>query len=63
MTTINVQFADDAHSEIVSYFDSEQDSTAWPNQGTVDSSDPRWKAYYEALSSMMQSGLPAPTAS
>ena len=60
MTTLNVQFADATEQAIVSYFNSQQDPDAWPNYGTVESSDPRWSAYFKAQNAFMQQFLPAP---
>ncbi|MCT9017166.1 hypothetical protein N6G05_26805 [Cupriavidus gilardii] len=63
MTTIYVQFADETEEVIVSYFGIPQDPDYWKNQGTVESSDPRWKAYYESMASLREMGviLPEPT--
>jgi hypothetical protein len=57
---IYVQFADSTDKVVVSYFGSPQDPVAWPNQGQIDTSDARWKTYYEALSSQFTEGLPTP---
>lgn len=59
MTAINVQFSDAAGSAVITYFGSPQDPGAYPNQGTLDASDPRWKAWYDSVPSC-QPFLPAP---
>jgi len=58
MTTIDVQFSDASQAVIISYFAMPQNPGSWPNQGTVDTSDARWKAYFSSVPAMMQSGLP-----
>jgi len=63
MTTINVQFADSTDAVIVGYFAGPQNPTAWPNQGTVQSNDSRWEAFYNAQPSIFQQGLPTPATS
>lgn len=48
MTILNpvyVQFSDATETDVVSVYSSPQDSTAHPNQGTVDSTDPRYVAF------------------
>jgi hypothetical protein len=57
---IFVQFADSTEKSVISYFGSPQDPTAWQNQGEIDTSDTRWKAYYDALSPEFTEGLPPP---
>lgn len=62
MTMIYVQFADATQDRVISYFGCPQDEEAFPNQGEIDTSDPRWKAYYDAQDPFwIQPGLPAPT--
>lgn len=60
MTTLNVQFTDSTDAVILSYFAGHQDPEVYPNQGTVESSDDRWKVFFETLPSAVQSTLPAP---
>lgn len=60
MTTLNVQFTDSSESIIQSYFGNPQDETVYPNQGTVLSSDARWKAFVASMPALVQSELPAP---
>jgi hypothetical protein len=54
---VNVQFADSSNEVVVMYFASPQDPAYWSNLGVVSTSDPRWKAFYEA--SYPQGDLPA----
>lgn len=60
MTTIYVQFSDDTDTTIISYFSCPQDPDVWPNQGTIESNDPRWKTYYDQQSPFIQGFMPAP---
>ena len=57
---IDVQFSDSAETTIVSWFACPQDPTVYPNQGQVDTSDNRYKAFFDARPVSMQKGLPAP---
>ena len=61
MTLLYVQFADDTEEVIISYFGSPNDPEVWPNQGTVEQSDPRWKTYWDAQPILIQRMLPLPT--
>jgi hypothetical protein len=61
MTTLNVQFSDASETAIISYFGSPQDAEVWRDVGEVESSDPRWKAYYDAQLISIQEVLPLPT--
>jgi hypothetical protein len=56
-----VQFRDSSNTEIVSYFGCPQDKVAWPNQGTVDTTDQRWKTFFTSLPPVAQVTLPAPS--
>ncbi|WP_277757482.1 hypothetical protein [Achromobacter denitrificans] len=40
-----VQFSDSTDEEIIAAFGSPQDPAAWPSQGIVADSDPRWLAF------------------
>jgi hypothetical protein len=60
MTTLCVQYSDTTEAVIVSYFGSPQDPSVYPGYGTVETSDARWKTFYDS-EPFMQSGLPAPT--
>lgn len=60
MTTLNVQFADNAEAIIISYFGAPQNSSVYENVGTVDTSDAKWKTYFESQPVWAQPYLPAP---
>jgi hypothetical protein len=61
MSTINVQFSDSTKSIIVAYFASPQDPDIWENLGEVDTSDARWKAYFDKQDASLQQKLPTPS--
>ena len=61
MTTLFVQYTDSSEQVISSYFTCAQDPAVWSNQGTVDTSDARWKAYVGSLTGNAASLMPAPT--
>lgn len=61
MATINVQFSDASQEAIISYFGSPQDPEVVSNFGTVETSDPRWKAYYDTQADWVKPYLPTPT--
>lgn len=56
---LNVQFSDDTQAEIQMYFGAAQDPNIYPNLGTVDLTDARWKTFYDKIGGSF-SGLPAP---
>lgn len=58
MTTIYVEFTDSTESAIASVFSSQQDPKYYANQGTVDETDARYKAFYESLPAFAQEGFP-----
>lgn len=60
MTTIYVQFSDATNTQIINVFGVPQDPAIYPNQGIIESSNPIWKAYYDAEPSFMQAALPTP---
>lgn len=60
MTIINIQFADASKATIVAFFGSPQDPQVFPNQGTVEAADARWKTYYDTQSLFAQMGMPKP---
>ncbi|MEL6237020.1 MAG: hypothetical protein AAFO57_00125 [Pseudomonadota bacterium] len=60
MTMINVQFTDSKQTAICAYFGAPQDLTAYPNQGTIDTSDARYAAYCNSLPAQFRQALPAP---
>jgi hypothetical protein len=45
MPTIYAQFSDASETAIVSVFANAQDPTVYPNQGTIESTDPRYLAF------------------
>lgn len=57
---VNVRFSDETDEVIVSYFAGPQDPSVFPNLGTVDTSDARWKSYYEAQPAALQACFPTP---
>ncbi|WP_042298947.1 hypothetical protein [Paraburkholderia kururiensis] len=57
---LNVQFSDSTEETIIGYFASPQDPAVWPNMGTVEVTDARWKTYYDAQPATSQQYLPAP---
>lgn len=60
MTTLHVQFSDLSKTAIISWFCGPQDSETYANLGTVESSSPIWKYYYDSLPLMISQGMPAP---
>lgn len=60
MQLLYVQFSDDKKEKIISYFSGPQPVDYWPNQGTVYSSDPLWKTYFNEQSPMLQTMIPIP---
>lgn len=58
---LNVQFTDSTQATILAYFGAPQNPTYYANLGTVESSDARWRAYYNSLTAPEQANLPAPT--
>jgi len=62
MSNIFVQFSDSTETTVVAYFAEPQDLTVYPNQGTIESTDPRYAKYYAALPTAVQAVLPPPTA-
>jgi hypothetical protein len=60
MATIYVQFTDSTETTIRAAFTNAQNATAYPNQGTVTDSDPRWATFYDAIPIGAQSGWPTP---
>lgn len=57
---LDVQFSDATESTIVSYFAGPQDPQVFPNQGQVDTSDSRWKTFFDSLPAYVQQYLPTP---
>lgn len=60
MTMLYVQFEDTTEQKIISFFGAPQDPEVWPNQGTVDTSDPRWHAFYDAYPDVLKIYIPVP---
>lgn len=61
MQTIYVQFSDETESTVVGYFGGPQDEDTHPHQGTIETSDQRWKDYVSAQPATIQKLLPAAT--
>ncbi|AVA33374.1 hypothetical protein C3Z06_06875 [Cupriavidus metallidurans] len=59
MSTIIVQCTDDTEKTVVSYFASPQDPGVYPNQITIETSDPRWASYVAEQPTMVQRILPS----
>ncbi|RXA95579.1 hypothetical protein EQP49_13065 [Yersinia sp. 2105 StPb PI] len=57
---INVQFSDKKKTKIVSYFSGSQDTEAHDFLGEIESSDPLWAEFYDAIPESSRHGLPAP---
>lgn len=55
-----IQFKDETESEVVSYFMSKQDPEVYQFLGEIDTSDERWKKYYESLPPYAQELVPEP---
>lgn len=55
-----VQFSDSTDTTIVSCFANAQNPMAFPNQGSVNASDARYKAYFYSLPAFAQTLLPPP---
>ena len=60
MTMIYVQFKDSSQTELESVFGGQQDPTAWPNQGQVQASDARYKAFFNGLIPIVKPSMPQP---
>ena len=58
---INIMFEDETEAKIVGYFGSPQNPEEYPNQGVVSTSDPRWRAYWEATPEPARRWIPEPT--
>lgn len=60
-TTLYVQFSDSSETAIITYFGGPQPDGAYSNYGSLDTSDARWKAFYDAMSGAgYGEGLPPP---
>jgi hypothetical protein len=60
-TQIYAQFSDGTQATIVAVFCCAQDSTVFPNQATIDDSDPRYASFFAMAESSFKSGLPNPS--
>lgn len=60
MASINVQFSDAKQTVICAYFDCPQDPVSYPNQGQIDTKDPRYATFYNNQSTEFQVYLPNP---
>jgi hypothetical protein len=56
-----VQFSDDTMQTIISLFGGPQDPSEYPNQDVIDSTDPRYVAYYNSMPASFRPYLPSPT--
>lgn len=57
---VNVQFSDSSETTIASFFGCQQPAEAYPNQAQIQSTDPRWAAFYVAQPGDAQAALPSP---
>jgi hypothetical protein len=57
---INVQFSDSTEASLASYFSGPQNETEWTNLGVIDTSDARYKAFYDSMPFAAQQGMPSP---
>ncbi|MCW3538356.1 hypothetical protein [Burkholderia cenocepacia] len=53
-----VQFSDSTEKTIIAFLPGPQDPDAYPNQGEVNSTDPRWKAFCDNLPIDVQPFMP-----
>ncbi|HIE4193436.1 MULTISPECIES: hypothetical protein [Burkholderia] len=60
MATIYVQFTDSAETDVSSVFPCPQDEDLYPNQGEMETSDARYKAFFESLPAVSQTYIPRP---
>lgn len=59
--SLSVQFSDSTDTAIQTYFTANPDPSMYPNLGTVNSNDARWKSFYDLFAAAgMASGLPVP---
>lgn len=58
---VNVQFTDSSETVVSSFFAGPQSATAFPNQGTLQTSSPLWLAFYNSMwKATAATGLPLP---
>lgn len=60
MATIYVQFSDSKETAISSIFSCPQDPVLYFNQGEIDTSDDRYKSFFNSLPAVNQANLPSP---
>lgn len=58
---MQVQFDSAAQTQIIAFFGSPQSPDSHENLGEVETSDARWKTYFDSLSDFAKQGLPPPT--
>ncbi|HED1307167.1 TPA: hypothetical protein R4S08_000796 [Kluyvera ascorbata] len=58
---ICVQYSDESHSKIISYFGGPQDPDVYPNQGVTTTSDPLYHEFFNNLPFLHQMLMPQPT--
>ena len=54
-----VQFSDSTQETIIAFLPGLQEPVVFPNQGEVDSTDPRWKAFCHNLPDTVQASMPS----
>ena len=59
---VNVALLASSEAPIITYFGSPLDSADYSNQGTRDTSDPRWTECYSSISPFLTGGMPSPPA-
>ena len=60
VSAIYVNFTDLSETAIDQHFGAPQDVAVYPNFGSVDATDSRWKTFYEAQPAFIKSYLPTP---
>ncbi len=60
MVTLYVQFTDSTETVVSSVFPCPQDADLYPNQGEMETSDARYKAFFESLPPVSQTYIPRP---
>ncbi|WP_145521170.1 hypothetical protein [Yersinia mollaretii] len=57
-----VQFSNVKKTEIIAYLAGPQDPEGFPNQGEIETDDPKWAIFYDKVH-MWMDNLPKPTTS
>ncbi|WP_454825408.1 hypothetical protein [Paraburkholderia xenovorans] len=60
MKQVHVQFLDESDSTIVAVFAGPQDSSVYPNQGTIDVSDSRYVAFFNSIPEIARQAMQLP---